>query len=244
MRRHTNPQQTPDVTDRVVLITGATGGLGRVAARFFADDGARLALNGTDEPRLRSLATELGLADDAWLPVVADLRERDAARDAVAATEDALGGIDVLLHLVGGYSGGTAIVDLEPKAFDDMLGQHLWTTLHVVQAVVGGMIERGWGRIVAVSSPVAAEPPAKSAPYAIAKAAEEVLLRSLARETANTGVTANLVIVKAIDVHGERATDPKKSSWTTPEEIAATLRFLASDDAAAVTGARIALFGR
>lgn len=232
------------MTDRIVLITGATGGLGPAVARVFAEDGARLALNGTDEARLRALATDLGLADHAWLPVVADLRDREAVRDAIAATEDALGPIDVLLHLVGGWSGGTAIVDLEPEAFEDMLGQHLWTTLHVIQAVAGGMIERGRGRILAVSSPVAADPPAKSAPYAIAKAAEELLLRSLAKETANTGVTANLVVVKGIDVRGERATDPKKSSWTTPDEIAATLRFLASDDAAAISGARIPLFGR
>jgi NAD(P)-dependent dehydrogenase (short-subunit alcohol dehydrogenase family) len=106
------------------------------------------------------------------------------------------------------------------------------------------MVERGWGRVLAVTAPVASEPTAKSAPYAVGKAAEEALLRSLAKETANTGVTVNLVVVKSIDLTGERLTDPKKSSWTTPDEIAATFRFLASDDAAAITGARIPLLGR
>jgi NAD(P)-dependent dehydrogenase (short-subunit alcohol dehydrogenase family) len=228
----------------VVLITGATGGLGRMVTRTFAEDGARLALAGRDEHRLRTLATDLGLDADRWMPVEADLRDRDATRDALGATEAALGRIDVVLHLVGGWAGGTPIAELDPADVAGMLDQHLWTTLHVTQAVVPGMVERGWGRVMAVSAPVASEPTAKMAPYAIGKAAEEALLRSLARETANTGVTVNLVIVKAIDKRGERTTDPKKSSWTTPEEIADVFRYLASDAAAAVTGARIQLVGR
>ena len=232
------------MTDRVVLITGATGGLGRVVARIFAEEGARLALTGTDDGRLRALATDLALDADRWMPVVVDLRDRDAARDALAATEAALGRIDIVLHLVGGWAGGTPIAELDPADVRGMLDQHLWTTLHVTQAIVPGMVERGWGRVMAVSAPVASEPTAKMAPYAIGKSAEEALLRSLARETANTGVTVNLVIVKAIDKRGERTTDPKKSSWTTPEEIADVFRYLASDGAAAVTGARIPLFGR
>ncbi len=232
------------MTDRVVLITGATGGLGRAAARSFAAEGARLALAGTDERRLRDVASESGLADDRWAPIVADLSARDATREALAAAETRLGRLDILLHLVGGWAGGTPIADLDPKEMAGMLDQHLWTTFNVTGAVVPGMVERGWGRVLAVSAPVAAEPTAKMASYAVGKAAEEALLRALARETANTGVTVNLVIVKAIDLDGVRLTDPKKSSWTTPEEIVATFRFLASDDAAAITGARIPLNGR
>ncbi|HET9756962.1 MAG TPA: SDR family oxidoreductase [Candidatus Limnocylindrales bacterium] len=204
----------------------------------------RLALSGTDEGRLRALATDVGLGADRWMPVVADLRDRGAARDAIAATEAALGRIDIVLHIVGGYTGGTPIAELDPADVAGMLDQHLWTTLHVTQAVVPGMVERGWGRVMAVSAAAASEPTAKTAPYAIGKAAGEALLRSLARETANTGVTVNLVIVKAIDKGGERTTDPKKSSWTTPEEIADVFRYLASNGAAAITGARIPLFGR
>ena len=230
--------------DRVVLITGATGGLGRVTARAFAADGARLVLTGTDEDRLRGVGAEIGLDDDRWMPVVVDLRDREAARTALTATEEVVGGIDVLLHLVGGSAGGTPIAELDPADVSSMLDQHLWTTLNVTQAVVPGMVARGWGRVMAVSAPAATEPVAKLAPYAVGKAAEEVLLRTLAKETAASGVTVNLVVVRAIDLKGERLTDPKKSAWTTPDEIAATFRFLASDDAAAITGARIPLYGR
>lgn len=231
-------------TDRVVLITGATGGLGRVAAAAFAADGYQLALAGTDEDRLHEVASEARLEDDRWVAVVADLRDREAAHAALADATGRLGPVDILLHLVGGFTGGTPIADLEPATVEDMLDQHLRTTLVVTQAVVPGMVDRGWGRVLAVSSSVAAEPTTGSAAYAIGKAAEETLLRTLARETAAGGVTVNLVVVTAIDVKGRRLRDPDRSSWTTPEEIVEVLRFLASDAAAAVTGARIPLFGR
>lgn len=231
-------------TDRVVLITGATGVLGRETARVFARDGARLGLVGTDLDRLHGVASDLGLADERWVAAVGDLRQRDGARSAVETVTAAFERVDVLIHLVGGYAAGTLVAELDPSDVAGMLDQHLWTTLHLTQAVIPGMVERGWGRVLAVSPPVASEPPAKMAPYAIGKAAQEVLLRTLAREVGGAGVTVNLLIVKAIDEQGVRATDPKKASWTGPNEIAAAFQFLASDEAATVNGARIPLYNR
>ena len=97
-----------------------------------------------------------------------------------------------------------------------------------------------------MTSPFASNPAGKGASYAIAKAAEEVLLRSLARETAGTGVTANLVVVRTIDLRHERTAEPtaRNAAWTTPEEIADAFVYLASPAADAVTGARLALDGR
>jgi NADP-dependent 3-hydroxy acid dehydrogenase YdfG len=230
--------------DRVVLITGATGGLGPVTARMFAEDGARLILTGTDEGRLRALGADLGLEDDAWMPLAVDLRDREATRTALTATAEVFGPIDILIHLVGGYAGGTPVTEVDPEVVGSMIDQHLWTTLNVIQTVVPGMVERGWGRVMAVTAPAASEPLSKLAPYAVGKAAEETLLRTLAREIANTGVTVNIAVVRAIDLKSERLADPKKSSWTAPEEIAAVFRFLATNEAAAVNGARIPLYGR
>jgi NAD(P)-dependent dehydrogenase (short-subunit alcohol dehydrogenase family) len=83
------------------------------------------------------------------------------------------------------------------------------------------------------------------APYAIGKAGQEALLGTLAREVAGTGTTVNLVLVKTIDVDHQRDAEPssKTASWTTPEEISATIRHLLSDDAAVINGAKIPLFG-
>jgi NAD(P)-dependent dehydrogenase (short-subunit alcohol dehydrogenase family) len=230
----------------VVLITGATGPVGRAAAARFAADGARLALVGRDPGRLDVVVRELGLPEDRVLPVAGDLRDGEAARAVVATVEARFGRIDVLLHLVGGWTGGTAVADLDPDEVRQMLDQHLWTTLHVVQTVAPGMVARGFGRVLAVSSPLASSPGPRGAGYAMAKAAEEVLLRSLARETAGTGVTANLLVVRAIDAKHERETAPsaRNAGWTTPEEAAEALAFLASPAAAAITGVRLPLDGR
>lgn len=219
----------------VVLITGATGPLGHAVAVRFARDGARLVLVGTDRGRLEALASAAQLPDDQHLLVEADLRDREAAASMVESATARFGRIDVLLHLVGGWVGGTAVVDLDPDEVRRMLDAHLWTTLNVAAAVVPGMVERGFGRVLAVSSPLAANPGARGASYAVAKSAEEVVLRSLAKETAGTGVTANLLIVKAIAVRDQKG--------TAPEQLADVLAYLASPGAGAITGQRIAVEG-
>lgn len=228
---------------RVVAITGATGGLGRAAAAAFALDGARLGLLGTDRDRLQALAGELGLGDERWAPGVGDLRDGAAAGEAFAAITNALGPIDVLLHLVGGWSGGASLTEVEPTVLEDMLGQHVWATFHAVRAVVPGMVERGRGRIVAISTALTVAPPGKQGAYVAAKAAQEALLRSVARQLSGSGVTANLIAVKSIDVEGvrDREPSPKTADWSTPAEIVATMRWLCSDEAAAINGVRLPL---
>jgi len=231
--------------ERVVLITGATGALGRVAARAFAADGARLGLAGTDRDRLADVAAEAGVADDRWVAAIGDLREADSARAAVDAVAERFGRIDVVLHLVGGFVPGAPITELDEERLRSMLDQHLWTTLHVARAVVPGMVERGWGRILAVSSFTTVATPARAGIYATTKGAQETLLKVLAKECAGTGVTVTLVAVRAIDAKHVRDAepDPKTAAWTTPEEIVDAFRFLASDAAATINGARIPLDG-
>ena len=230
----------------VVLVTGATGPSGRAVARRFAADGARLALNGSDAVRLAGVIGSLGLATDRALAVTGDLTDPEAAREIVATVEAAFGRIDVLAHLVGGWTGGTPVADLDHAEVRSMLDQHLWTTLNTLQAVLPGMTSRGFGRIVAVSSPYAATPGPRGASYAMAKAAEEVLLRTVAREVAADGVTANILVIRILDDERSRATQPtaRTAGWTTPEELADAIAWLASPAAAAVTGTRIPLDGR
>lgn len=237
---------SPDLGAPVVLITGATGPLGRVVAGRFARDGARIALVGRDHGRLAELGEGLGVRSDRWLAVPGDLTEAGSADAVAGAVTDQWRRIDVLVHLVGGWAGGSAVVGLDHDEVRGMLDQHLWTTLHVAQAVVPGMVERGFGRVIAVSSPLAVDPGPKGASYAMAKAAEEALVRSLAREVSASGVTANLVIIRTLDARHERETapTPKNASWATPDEVAETIVFLASPAAAAVTGGRIPLYGR
>jgi 3-oxoacyl-[acyl-carrier protein] reductase len=221
---------------RVAIISGATGGLGRHLARRFADEGSSLVLLGTDASRLAALASELALPADRWLTLVADLRDAEAAATAVGAAAQRFGRIDVLAQLVGGYAGGTPLVALDPGELRSMLDQHLWITFNLVRAAVPHMLAAGWGRILAVSPTSVASPGANMSAYTSAKAAQEGLLTSLARELKGSGVTANLLVVRAID--SERA---GKGGGTTPELIASAIVNLCSDDAAGINGARIPL---
>jgi NAD(P)-dependent dehydrogenase (short-subunit alcohol dehydrogenase family) len=229
-----------------VLVTGATGPAGRATARRFAADGARVALNGSDRSRLEAVVDELELPADRTLLAPGDLTDPAAARSVAQAVEAAWGRIDVVAHLVGGWAGGTEVADLDHGEVRRLLDQHLWTTLNVLQAVVPGMRARGFGRLVAVSSPFAATPGPRGASYAIAKSAEEILLRSVAREAAADGVTANVLVMRTLDDERARAAQPtaKRAAWTTPDELAEAIAWLASPAAAAVTGARIPLDGR
>ena len=164
----------------------------------------------------------------------------------VGAVTERFGRVDIVLHLVGGFVPAAPITELDPDELRFMLDQHLWSTLHIARAVVPGMVERGWGRILAVTSFTTVSIPARAAIYSTTKAAQETLLRVLAKEVAATGVTVNTVAVRAIDAEHvrEHEPSPKNASWTTPEEVVATFRFLCSDDAAAINGARIPLDGR
>jgi NAD(P)-dependent dehydrogenase (short-subunit alcohol dehydrogenase family) len=230
--------------DRVVAIAGATGSAGRAAAAAFAATGARVGLIGTDADRLRAVATELSLADGAWAPGVGNLRSAAEADAAVGAITERLGPVDVLVHVVGGWTGGTPTLTVDTDDFEEMLGQHLYSTLHMVQATVPGMVDRGWGRVLAISTPLAAEPGPRGGGDVAAKAAQEALLRTLARDLSGTGVTANLILVRTIDAERQRLAEPspKNASWTTPEEIANVMLFLASDEAHTINGARIPLY--
>jgi NAD(P)-dependent dehydrogenase (short-subunit alcohol dehydrogenase family) len=230
---------------RVVLITGATGGLGRVVARDLAHAGHRLGLLGTDEQRLRGLVSDLGLATDSIALAAADLRDAVAVTAALDTLRERLGSPDILLHLVGGWSGGTPLVELPAPDLTAMIDQHVWTTFNVTRAAVPDMVRSGWGRIIAVSSPLAGEPTAGMAAYAAGKSAQEALLGSLAADLAGTGVTVNVLRVRTIDIEHERDRSPsaENAGWTTPEEVSAAIGYLCSDEAAVVSGARIPLFG-
>ncbi len=231
--------------NRVAVITGATGRLGRVVAGRLAQAGVRLALFSANQSRLDNLAVELKLPLDRWLTAALNFRDPLAARNALDLTLEKFKRADILLNIIGGWTGGKTVVDFEPNQFDDMLQQHFWTTLYLAQAFIPGLIAQGWGRLVVISSPSSGLPSVKSAPYAIAKAAQETLVLALAQELKGSGVTANALRVSTIDVEHARQHQPSPAnvSWTTPEEIAEAILYLCSEEAGMVNGARIPLYG-
>ena len=230
---------------RVVVITGASGGLGQVVTRQFAEQGARLALLGRSTGRLETLVRQLGLSEDRYLLSAVDLSDPKGARASAAEVIEKFGRAEILLHLVGGYVGGKSVVEAEAEELSGMLRQHVWTTFHLLQAFVPHIVANRWGRVVAVSHRDALNPPGNNSPYVVAKAGQEIFALSLAQELRGTGVTANVILVRSIDVTHERDRNPSPESATktTPEEIAAAMLYLCSDEAGTVNGARIPLYG-
>ena len=228
--------------NRIAIITGATGGVGRVAARRFADEGAQLVLLGRDGMRLNELASELELPEDRYLVADVDLTDPEAVEAAANSVAEKFGRIDILLHLVGGYSGGEKLVDVPATEMSAMLDQHVWTTFNVFKAFGPSIEASGRGRVIVVSHRDALSPRGNNAPYVAAKAAQEIMTQSLAQELKGTGATANVVLVRSIGADPDRA-PTSKSMKTTPEEITALVLYLCSDDAAMVNGARIPLYG-
>lgn len=233
------------VKGRVVVVTGAAGGLGQVVTRRLAGQGACLALLGRQASKLENLARDLNLAEDRYLAHAVDLGDPASAQAAAETVIERFGRAEILLHLVGGWTGGQTIAEVAGGDLANMIDQHLWTTFYLAQAFVPHLVAGGWGRAIVVSSPFASQPQAKGGPYAIGKAAQEALMITLAQELKGSGVTANVLLVRTIDVKHERIREPKpqNAAWTTPEEIASAVLFLCSDEANMVNGARIPLYG-
>ena len=142
-----------NLENRVVVITGAAGGLGRVVTRTFAEQGARLALLGTRVEPLNELVNELKLPTERALTLAADLSQAAATKAAAEAVIQRFGRAEILLHFVGGWAGGTPVTEVAASVVSDMLRQHLWTTFNAVPAFVPALLTNGWGRLMVISSP-------------------------------------------------------------------------------------------
>jgi NAD(P)-dependent dehydrogenase (short-subunit alcohol dehydrogenase family) len=224
------------MADRVIVITGATGVLGQVVSAHFAESGARLALLARSEEDVAALASGLPGGADRHAGFAVDLGDAASARATAAAVRERLGPPAVLLHLVGGYAGGTPFVDGDDEEFRHLLDLNLWSTIHAIRAFLPDVIAAEHGRIVTVSAYVAAAPTPKHAAYSATKAAVEALTISVARDLAGTTATSNVVVLRAIGV--EKPTEQR------PEEIAAVMAWLSSPEAGTINGQRIPLIGR
>ena len=221
--------------NRTILITGATGGLGKKTAHAFAAQGHDLVLLDRNQDRLDALKRELNLPAERLLTSTMDLRDKEAVHATAEAVVAKFGGVHALIHLVGGWVGGKTLIEGDAKDLDFMLEQHVWTTFYLFQAFVPQMSKHGWGRVITVSPSTVSNPPAKRGPYNAAKAAQETLMLTLTAELKEQGVTANIIQVRAID-------EQDTGKGTTLDEVVAAMLYLFSEEAAKVNGARIPLY--
>src|SRR5216683_3660652 len=175
-----------DLHGKVILITGAKGGLGTFVTNSFLQSGARV------------FGVSRSIADSdfshPFSAISAALSDADRARQLVDAVVDKAGRIDGLLHLVGGFAGGRSVADTDDATLDRMLDLNLRSAFHVIRAVLPIMRAQRSGRMVAIGSKVAVEPATLAGVYAASKAALISLVRTVARENSDLNVSASVLL--------------------------------------------------
>ncbi len=223
---------------KTALITGAKGGLGTHVTEAFLAAGATVtgvsrSISDSDfhHPRFHAMPAELSSTDGARALV-----------DAVAAKHER---IDIAVHLVGAWEGGRPAAETDDEVLDRMLSVNLGSAFYLMRAVIPHMRRAAKGRILAIGSRAAIEPIAKSAAYNASKAALVALIRTLAKENTDAGITANIVLPGTMDTPANRKAMPRAnfSHWVRPAQIASLLVHLASDEAADINGAVIPVYG-
>ncbi len=224
---------------KIALITGAKGGLGTSVTQAF------LAAGATVVGSSRSIQAS-DFAHPQFTSMPAELSTMDAARALADAVVTKFGRLDVLVHVVGGFSGGQSVAETDDATLERMLDLNLRSAFNVVRAVIPHMRKQRGGRVVAVGSRAAVEPQAFVGAYSASKAAMVALMRALALENQDLGITVNVVLPGTMDTPQNRAGDPKAdfSKWIPPAKVASTILWLASDGASHVTGAAVPVYGR
>src|SRR5437879_204706 len=226
------------MTERVVLITGANGGLGTFVTKRFLETGV-MVVGGS-----RKISKE-DFEGPNFVPLAADFTEPNAVRDAIASVVTRFGRLDVLVHVVGGFAGGSTVADTDDATWEQMRDLNLTSAFYVLRAAIPHLRKSGNGRIIAIGSLTAVEPHVGLGAYVTFKSALATLVRTLALENKDTGLTANLIWPGTMDTPANRkampAADPSK--WVQPGAVAELALFLAEDRAAQVTGTVIPIDG-
>ncbi|MDG4767380.1 SDR family NAD(P)-dependent oxidoreductase [Solwaraspora sp. WMMD406] len=239
------------MSDRTVLVTGGSGGLGSAVTATLRASGwrvvsaSRRVRGGTADDR--PAPGDATVAGPAVTEVAADLTEPDGAAAAVQhAVSDPDAPLRAVVNLVGGYHSAGLIHDTPVADFDQMLRVNLRPTYLVTRAALPYLIDAGDGAIVCVSSRAAGTPFAGAAGYVTAKAAVQAFAAAVAVEYRQFGVRCNTVAPGVIDTPANRRQQPAADhgAWVDPLEIASVVRFLISADSAPTSGAVIPVYGR
>jgi len=241
------------INGKIALVTGGSRGLGRQSALALAAEGANVAICARGEDRLHQTADELRQLGVKVAAFTADLEDPSAPESALSTVEAKLGPVDILVNNVGGSLGTSDVIRTSIEDFEKVMDVNLWSAIRLMKLAIPGMQQRGWGRVINISSIYGREF-GGTAPYMTAKAAMIAASKHTAMAVAKSGVTVNSVAPGSILFPGgswdrfmknntpavvdefiSRNLPMGKFGW--PEPIGATVAFLASAQADLITGA-------
>jgi NAD(P)-dependent dehydrogenase (short-subunit alcohol dehydrogenase family) len=247
------------IKGRLALVTGSTMGIGRAIAEALAAEGARVIVNGRNEGRVKDAVAALSRHGTAQ-GVAADLSTAAGARK-VLDTVAGIGPVDILVNNVG-YFEVKEFAEISDRDWLDMFELNVMSGVRLTRALLPGMLERNWGRVVFISSEQSVRPNPSMLHYAMSKTAQVSIARGLAELTRGTGVTVNSALVAPTWSEGVetflgkvapglgKSVDEMRTAyfettgaasllqrWATPEEIASQIAFLCSERASAINGA-------
>ena len=239
-----------DLTGKVALVTGASGGIGRATAVALAAQGATLILTGRREDALQETAAACGSAT--CLVITANLGDAESEAAMLAAAEVAAGQIDILVNNAG-LTRDSLSMRMKDEDFGAVLDVNLTATFRLCRGAMKGMMKRRWGRIINVVSVVGFMGNPGQANYAASKAGIVGMTKSMAKELGSRGITANCVAPGYVEtamtadlpekVISEQIAMVPAGRMGRPEEIAAAVVFLASDEAGYMSGATLHVNG-
>jgi len=238
-----------DLTGKGALVTGATGGIGGAIAKALHAQGATVAISGTRAEKLDSLASELG-ARVFTLPC--DLRDRKAVAKLAEDSDKTLGQTDILVNNAG-ITHDNLFMRMKDEEWDDVIAVNLTSVFVLTRGILRNMMRRRYGRIVNIASISGVLGNPGQPNYAASKAGLVGMTKSLAREVSSRGITANCIAPGFIKTPMTDALTPKQveaiaaaipaQTFGKPEDVAATVVFLASDEAAYITGETVHVNG-
>jgi NAD(P)-dependent dehydrogenase (short-subunit alcohol dehydrogenase family) len=246
-------------TDKVVLITGGGGGIGKAAAKRFLDEGARVVLSGTRPQPLDAAQTELDPGQQRTLTVAGQIASQESAQALVARATARFGGVDVLVNSTGIFR-PVPFLEQTEEHLEEALGSILRPTFWVAQAVVPSMRERGGGAIVSVGSMWAADAIATTptSAYSIAQAGRHMLTKNLALELASNNIRVNTVALAFVETPAYRRFMSEEEAREVldsvngfhplgrhgqPDDVVEAILFLAGEGAGWITGTTLPVDG-
>jgi NAD(P)-dependent dehydrogenase (short-subunit alcohol dehydrogenase family) len=223
---------------KVVLVTGANGGLGTFVTRAFLDEGATVV--GTSRKIKPS-----DFNNPKFMALPAEIATLETARRLVDEVVAQFGKLDVLVHTVGGFAGGQSIAETDDATYQQMIDVNLNSLFHILRATIPLLRKTAEGRIIAIGSRAAVEPGTGVGAYSASKAAMVSLIKTVALENKDAGLRANVILPGTIDTATNRKAMPKADTlkWVRPESIAGLIVWLAGDAGRDVNGAAIPVYG-